>query len=71
MSENDQPVTPPWPDRVVPGGAPDPVAATAPVAPPPPDAPDQGDPDALLQEERPIVLPPAGPQTGVVTPPLQ
>ncbi|MBT0993887.1 hypothetical protein KIN34_06250 [Cellulomonas sp. DKR-3] len=53
--------------HVIPGGAPDPVKSTAPQAPPAPD--DVEDVDAQLLEERPAVLPPAGPMTGVVPPP--
>lgn len=57
----------PAPTHPIPGGAPDPVVATAPQAEPAPD--DIEDVDAQLLEERPAVLPPAGPMTGVVPPP--
>ena len=71
MSENDQTATPPWPDHVVPGSAPDPVVETAPVAPPAPETTHGDDVDELLTEERPVIMPPAGPQAGVVIPPVE
>ncbi len=67
MSENDEILTPPAPEHVVPGDAPDPVKATEPVAPPAPDEQDLTD-EELLEERRPI-MPPNGPQGGVILPP--
>ncbi|GEA81762.1 hypothetical protein [Cellulomonas uda] len=69
MSDNDPTVTPPTPSHVVPGDAPDPVVSTAPSAPPAPDEGREEDVDELLSQERPVVIPPAGPQTGVAVPP--
>jgi len=64
MSENDPTFTT-APD------VPDPVVDTEPAAEPAPDANTEEDVDAMLAGERPIVLPPAGPQTGVAVPPLK
>lgn len=70
MSENDPTFTPPTPSHVVPGDRPDPVVSTAPTATPA--AGDRNeDVDDMLSDERPVVLPPGGPQTGVVIPPVK
>ncbi len=71
MSENDETFIPPVPQHVVSGGAPDPVKATAPVAPPAPDEPEAGDLDAAAGEPRTVIMPPGGPQSGVVIPPVE
>lgn len=71
MSENDPTFTPPTPGRVVPGGRPDPVVSTAPTAAPAPDGKPDEDVDEIITEARPVVLPPGGPQTGVVVPPVK
>jgi hypothetical protein len=71
MTENEGTEVPtpahPSPTHPIPGGAPDPVVSTAPHAGPAPD--DVEDVDAQLLVERPAVLPPAGPMTGVIPPP--
>ncbi|CAM5785117.1 hypothetical protein [Cellulomonas persica] len=71
MSENDETFTPPVPHHVVSGGAPDPVKATEPVAPPALDETEAGDEGERGGANRPTIMPPTGPQSGVVIPPVE
>ncbi|MCR6688889.1 hypothetical protein [Cellulomonas sp.] len=70
MSDHDETNVPPTAADAVPGGVPDPVVATAPTAPPAPDEPKDDAIDETLAAERPPVYPAAGPQSGVVMPPV-
>jgi len=66
MTTSDDDVRP-FPDHVTPGGAPDPVVATAPVADA---AHDDLDPvDEMLEKDGAPIYPVAGAQAGAIPPP--